>query len=147
VSTNPAFSSAFAFGAFTVRASACDCDLTFDVQTGCVITFSAQTAGDDDMAETFDIGDLVRSRAAFTDTDTGSALDPTTVAAVLREPDGTETTYTYGSSAELARSAAGIYLLRFTPTDPGTHRVRWVTTGTGQCVEEGWCQIRPRLVS
>jgi hypothetical protein len=146
VSTNPAFSSAFAFGAFTVRAWACACVVTFDVETTCVVTFSVQTAGIDDMAETFDIGSLARCKAVFADTDTGDPIDPTTVAAILEQPDGTETTYTYPAT-ELSRVSAGIYRLRFTPTAPGEYRVRWATTGAGQCAKEGWCQIRPRLVS
>jgi hypothetical protein len=142
-----AFDEAFDFLAFDVDPSACACSVEFSVQTICDIAFSVQTAGVDDMAETFDIGDLVRSVATFSDSDSGAAIDPSTVAATLMLPDRTETSYTYGVDSDLTRASAGVYRLRFTPAASGTYRVRWVTTGTGQCAEEGWCQVRPRRVS
>lgn len=53
---------------------------------------------------------------ATTDAD-GAASDPTTVEAIVRNPaNGNETTYTYGTDAELTKAETGSYQLLFTPT-------------------------------
>jgi hypothetical protein len=66
---------------------------------------------------------------------------------VIREPDGTETTYTYGTSSELVRTSQGHYRVDIEPDQAGTHRFRWTSTGTGKASEEGWFQIRHRRVT
>lgn len=53
---------------------------------------------------------------ATTDAD-GTASDPTTVVAIVRNPaTGNETTYTYGTDDEMTKTATGDYRLLFTPS-------------------------------
>lgn len=98
------------------------------------------------MASTFDIGDVVRVRATFTQDDV--AIDPTTVTLVVLEADGTtSTTYTYAGST-VTRSSVGVYYVDVTvgSSDQGTWYTRWTTTGTGACSEESWFEVKPRRV-
>ncbi len=86
------------------------------------------------MANTYDIGDVVRITGTFTQS--GSALDPTTVSAVVRRPDGIKQTFVYLTDAEVVRTAQGVYRLDYTPTMAGPHWYRWISTGTGQAAGE-----------
>lgn len=96
------------------------------------------------MAETYDIGDEVRLTASFTQSDV--AVDPSTVSLTVQLPDGTSTTYTYAGST-ITRSSAGHYMKDVTPSQAGIHRYRWTSTSNGAASEEGWFEVRPRLVS
>lgn len=60
-----------------------------------------------------------------------AATDPTTVTCTSLKPDGTETTYTYGTDSELTKSSTGNYMLTITASQPGQWGYRWLTTGTG----------------
>ena len=57
------------------------------------------------MANTHDIGDTVRVSASFAQN--AVAIDPTTVAVVIREPNGAQTRHTYLTDAALVRAATG----------------------------------------
>ena len=94
---------------------------------------------------TYDIRDVVRITAAFTQS--GSALDPTTVSLIVRTPDGALTTYVYPTDAALVRVSLGNYRLDFAVTQAGQHWYRWVTTGTGAAAEESWFAVRPKQVA
>ncbi len=77
-------------------------------------------------------GNIVRLTGTFTDAD-DVALDPTVVKAVIERPDGTKTTYTYGTDPELTRSSEGVYKISLDTTGfPGVWLYRWYSTGTGQ---------------
>lgn len=92
---------------------------------------------------TYDVGDLVQATGTFTDAPTGgSAHDPTAVSFTMKEPDGTRTTYVYGTDAEVVRSATGIYYVNWSATQEGRHYYRWFATGTGQAAEEGSFIVR-----
>jgi hypothetical protein len=97
------------------------------------------------MANTHDIGDTVRVSASFAQN--AVAIDPTTVAVVIREPNGAQTRYTYLTDAALVRAATGSYYLDYDATMPGTHWYRWVSTGTGKGASEDHFEVRPMQVT
>lgn len=78
-------------------------------------------------------GSPVRVGAHFED-DTGTDVDPSTVTFVWRSPDGTETTYVYGTNANVVRSSAGDFYAEVTPTEGGRWRYAWSTTGTNKTI-------------
>ena len=96
------------------------------------------------MASVYDIGDKVILRAAF-DTD-GAPNDPTTLTAQVRRPDGTMTTYTYLTTADIVRDSTGRYHLDVVIDQAGTWYVRWAGTGTAQAAEEESLWARPSAV-
>lgn len=88
------------------------------------------------MAENvYDLGDLVRVTTTFT-TAAGVAVDPTAVFLAVKNPAGTTTTYTYGISAGLIKSAAGVYYLDVDANAAGYWFYRWYSTGTGQAAAQ-----------
>jgi len=76
----------------------------------------------------YDIGDRLRVTCTFTNT-AGTATDPTTVAITVREPDTTETTYTW-AAGQVTRSAAGVFYYEIDFDAAGTWVVYWKATGT-----------------
>ena len=85
----------------------------------------------------YDIGDLVTLTGTFTDAPTnGTVHDPTTVSVTIREPDGTATTYVYGTDAEVTKASTGVYNCDWSIDQSGQHFYRWFATGTGQASEE-----------
>jgi hypothetical protein len=89
----------------------------------------------------YDRGDLVRASVAFTNA-AGAAADPTTVVVRVRAPntgrDG-YTTYTYGTDAEVQKTATGAYYLDVACTVAGTYWVRWEGAGAViAAVEDTW---------
>ncbi len=63
--------------------------------------------------------------------DAGTDVDPTTVTFKTRSPCGVETSYVYGTDAEITKSSVGDYTATIIPTEPGRWYFRWVSTGTG----------------
>jgi uncharacterized protein YfaS (alpha-2-macroglobulin family) len=88
----------------------------------------------------YTIGALVRCSAAFT-TAAGVAQNPGAVSFTVREPDGTATTYVYGTDAELVRASTGNYYVDVDATEAGTWRFRFAGTGTGQAAAEGMFRV------
>lgn len=76
-------------------------------------------------------GTPFRVTVTFQDED-GVAIDPATVTLKTLSPCGTETSYVYGTDAEVQRQSAGLYLGDITPDRAGRWRFRWESTGTGQ---------------
>ena len=95
------------------------------------------------MAEvnTYDAGDLVRITGTLA-TEAGVNVDPATLVCKVKAPDATVTTYTYGTTAFPVRSGAGVFYVDYTPTMKGRHIYRFVSTGTGQAVDEGVFYVR-----
>ena len=61
-------------------------------------------------------GDVVRFEISVVDPDDGvTAVDPMALAVSVKAPDGTIMTYTYGTDAELVRSAVGSYYIDIQP--------------------------------
>ncbi len=77
---------------------------------------------------TYDKGDLVRCAGVFTDS-AGAAVDPDVVKFSFKTPDGTVTTYTYLTDAELARDSAGHYHVDVDAAADGTWWFRFLSTG------------------
>lgn len=57
--------------------------------------------------------------------------DPTTVVCKVRDPAGTQTTYTYGSDAELTKTATGVYSMKLLLDSPGIWWFEWVGSSAG----------------
>jgi hypothetical protein len=84
----------------------------------------------------YQVGDLVRISAAFTNS-SGAAADPTTVTLLVKlryVVGSTATTYTY--PAQIVKDSTGNYHYDFTPTTEGIWDYRWVGTGTVQAAAE-----------
>lgn len=95
------------------------------------------------MANTYDIGDVVRISSAFTQLTV--PIDPSTVTLKLTLPDGSQNTYTY--PATITKDSTGTYHVDLGITQRGTHRYRWSSTGGGAAAEEDWFQARTQLVT
>lgn len=74
-------------------------------------------------------GTPFRVTVTFQD-ESGTGIDPDTVVLKTMSPCGTETTYTYGTDAEVQRETTGQYLGDITPDRAGRWRFRWESTGT-----------------
>lgn len=85
-------------------------------------------------------GNGVEATVAFTDA-SGAAADPTTASVVVRQPDGTETTYT----SELTHVGVGVYTLTFAPATPGRWYVKGVGTGNVVAVDEDYVLVMPTV--
>lgn len=79
------------------------------------------------MASMYDLHDTVRLSATFTVA--GTATDPTTVTFSYRAPGEAAVTLTYGTDAEVVKSAAGVYYVDLTLDEPGAWYYRWLGTG------------------
>lgn len=86
------------------------------------------------MANNYDVGDLARITAEFTDAG-GADVDPTDVFCAYTDPSGNVTTLHYGVDAALVRSAAGHYYVDINVDEAGTWLYHWYSTGTGQASE------------
>lgn len=82
---------------------------------------------------TYNIGDLLRLRATFTDI-SGAVADPTTVTLKVKAPSGTVTTYTYPGT--VSRLSTGIYYYDFPVTASGTHYYNWAGSGAYTAADE-----------
>ena len=82
------------------------------------------------MANKYTKGTLVRMQASFSVVG-GSASDPTTVAASVKDPTGAL------SSPQVVRDGIGAYHADFTPSLPGVHYYRFTGTGGLTVAAEG----------
>lgn len=94
---------------------------------------------------TYDIGDLVRIQSTFKNVD-GTVVDPTTITFKLKTPDGTVTTYVYGSNAEVVKEGTGIYHVDWSCTQAGQHIYLYVGTGTVQTAEDATFMVHERML-
>ena len=76
-----------------------------------------------------DVGDVTRLTVAFVDL-ASVATDPTTVTFVMRAPDGTTTTYVYGTDSELVKDSVGNYHVDWTIAQELRHHYEFNGTGT-----------------
>jgi hypothetical protein len=76
----------------------------------------------------FIVGSTWRTKARFTDED-GDLTDPTTITLKVREPSGTETSYTF-AGATVTKEATGIFYRDVTINASGRWVARWIGTGT-----------------
>jgi hypothetical protein len=82
---------------------------------------------------TYNIGDLLRIRATFTDI-AGAVADPTNVTLKVKAPSGTITTYTYPGT--VSKESNGIYYYDFPVTASGVHFYNWAGTGAYTAADE-----------
>lgn len=87
------------------------------------------------MTNAYDIADAQDLKVTFTDVN-GDVADPTAVTFKMREPDGTETNYTYGTDLELEKSSTGVYFVTWGFRVPGRHIHRFAGTGTLQAAQQ-----------
>lgn len=90
----------------------------------------------------YDIGDAVRLKTwsasvlGFTDVN-GALADPTTVTLKVRDPNGTETPYVFGSSA-IVKDSVGKYHFDLGPLlTAGRWFYRWIGAGAIVAAAEG----------
>lgn len=65
------------------------------------------------------VGKTLSFALAVTDVSSGDAVDADTLVCTVTRPPGTEDEYTYGTDAEITRSAVGTYRFRYTPSVVG----------------------------
>lgn len=93
----------------------------------------------------FQIGDVARLSAAFTDAN-AAAADPGGVQFKIREPDGTVTTYVYGTDAQLVKDSTGNYHVDWLIDQAGRHRYRFAGVASGQAAAESEFRAQPSRV-
>jgi len=82
-----------------------------------------------------------RTTAEFTD-ESGQGADPTVVALTVTAPAGV-TTYTYGSGADIVRSAQGRYYYEHVPpAGDGGYRYEWAGSGAVDSVDVAAAYMR-----
>lgn len=69
----------------------------------------------------------------------GDLADPNELMVILRAPDGTQTTYTYGTDSEVVRSSEGVYVFQSPALDQVTAAnkmwwIAWLASGSGVTV-------------
>ena len=55
----------------------------------------------------------------------GDLADPTTLTFSIKEPNGTITSYTWSSDAEVVRVGVGDFYIDWDSTTSGLHKYRW----------------------
>lgn len=95
--------------------------------------------------QTYDVGDTVQIDASYTDTG-GSPIAPTSVKFVVRDPAGSESTYTSGSTS-VVNPSSGSYYTRFVIDQSGTWRWRSYSTGNVVTASESAFVVRKQYVS
>jgi hypothetical protein len=88
------------------------------------------------MANSYDVGDLVRVSAVFTDLADGDPLDPTVVKVSVKAPTPATVTYTYLVDSEVVKDATGYYHFDVDIDEEGDWYVRVWSTGVGQAAKE-----------
>ncbi len=91
------------------------------------------------------IGALVRITGTLT-TAAGAPIDPTTLVAKVKAPDATTTTYTYGTTEFPIKSGSGVYYVDVTPTQVGEYWYQFLSTGTGQAMDEGFFRVKASAI-
>lgn len=94
----------------------------------------------------YDVKDLVGLEMTFRNA-AGNAADPTTITFKLEKPDGTNITYVYGTNVELVKIGTGHYSVDFPITQWGTHKYKYIGTGTIQQAEEDRFYVRKPLIA
>lgn len=81
------------------------------------------------MPNSYDIGDVVRCASTFTNAD-DVAVDPVTVRFKVFKPDGTWTTYVYGTDVGLIKDSTGHYHYDVEPEIEGVWVYRFEGVGS-----------------
>ena len=73
----------------------------------------------------------------------GALADPTGLTFMLQDPDGTETSYIYGTNAQLEKDAVGKYHVQYTLNKYGIWTVRYEGTGAAPGATEYQVEVIP----
>jgi uncharacterized protein YfaS (alpha-2-macroglobulin family) len=93
----------------------------------------------------FDIGERVRVRAVFADSETGLPFDPVVVKFTVLAPDGVKLPYTYPTA--IVQLAIGDYVLDIPSTMRGRYWVEVEGEGTvGKEVEATYFNVKRSIV-
>lgn len=93
---------------------------------------------------TYDKGDMVVLTASWKN-EAGDFVDPDTVTLKILNPDGSITSYIYGSST-MTRTAAGRYRYEFKPVVQGKYDYRWEGTGAATATGQSGFFCEDRLI-
>lgn len=93
----------------------------------------------------YQVGDLIRMSAAFTDID-DVAQDPAGVEFKIRAPGGGVTTYIYDDHVELVKDEVGNYHVDYLLSAPGRYRYRFAGVTTGQAAAEGELRVQKSVL-
>lgn len=95
------------------------------------------------MANSYGIGNGVRVVVKFRSTNTNTAVDPTGVSVLIKDPNGAITTLVYGVDAALQKSATGVYFTVIDANLAGAWKYRWLGTGDNQAASENTFAVTP----
>ena len=96
------------------------------------------------MASTYDVGDIVRLSATYTDTG-GTPANPTTVFFVYERPSGSFSTET-STGVNVANPTVGSFHLDIDIDEPGLWEYRVTSAGSIQASTEDYFVVRARRV-
>lgn len=96
------------------------------------------------MSNTYAMRNQVRCSVIFTTG--GVAVDPTTVTAVVVDPDGLKTSYVYGTDAAVIKDGVGAYHLDVYASSAGTWTYSFQATGTATGAGEKTFVVAPSAV-
>lgn len=85
-------------------------------------------------------GDRVYIPATFTDADTDSPADPDTVTFTLKNPNGSLSTFVFGTASEVTKVSTGTYLCGAIVNQAGVYFVK--VSGTGAIAKSVEIQFR-----
>ena len=94
-----------------------------------------------DVANTYDIGDLVRCSVTFTNA-AGTPTDPTAIIGEFQDPSGNETSYTHGVDVELVKDDTGDFHFDVVIDESGYWFYRFAGTGTVVAAAECFFIVR-----
>jgi hypothetical protein len=77
---------------------------------------------------TYELGSAVEFTVTFLN-DSDTPTDPTVVKFLTQSPDGTVTTYTYGTDSEVTKADTGDFVCIVVLDESGLWRIRWEGTG------------------
>lgn len=80
-------------------------------------------------------GSSIRLKATFKDA-SAAVADPTTITVAIETPDGSVSSYVYGTDAEIVRDSTGIYYIDVVVDTPDTWSYSFAGTGTVQAVSQ-----------
>ena len=93
------------------------------------------------MANTYDIGDMIRLAATFTSGEVNA--DPTVITLKIKHPSGSVDTYLYGGGTiEMIRPGTGDYYKDVTLAEQGGWYYRFAGTGTLVAAAENYFDVR-----
>ena len=91
---------------------------------------------------TYDIGDVVRISAGFTNA-SAAAADPTAVTVSYRNPStGAVSELNYGVDAEVIKDSTGNYHMDITTANHGIYYYKWEGSGAVVATVEGFFEVR-----